>query len=81
MSNELKKYHSAVCAIREIARKEGKTEQEIRDAMQKAINESYCRAGADARKRWEQISSRRGIPTPEEFIIWAGSEAKRRMQS
>ena len=52
-------------SIKEIARKEGIEEKEVRKEMEKAIQAAYLNANPE----WNMVFKENKIPTPEEFII------------
>lgn len=52
-------------SIKEIAKKEGIEEKEVRKEMEKAIQAAYL----NANPKWKMLFKENKIPTPEEFII------------
>lgn len=52
-------------SIKEIARKEGIEEKEVRKEMEEAIQAAYL----NANPKWNMVFKENKIPTPEEFII------------
>ena len=67
---------SARRAIAEVARREGKTIEEVRASMIEAIEEAYKTPDPNAQALWAQIPREGEIPTPEELIIWAGKRLR-----
>ena len=63
---------SAKRAIAEVARREGKTIEEVRASMIEAIEEAYKTPDLSAQALWATIPREGEIPTPEELIIWVG---------
>ena len=63
---------SAKRAIAEVARREGKTIDEVRASMIEAIEEAYKTPDPSAQALWATIPREGEIPTPEELIIWVG---------
>ena len=53
-------------AIREVARREGISEAEVRAELEFSIRESYDLNNP----MWANSPFTDGVPTPEEFIIW-----------
>lgn len=52
--------------IKKIAKKEGKSENEIREEMEQAIMIGFL--NKETRYKWESLFGSRRLPSPEEFI-------------
>lgn len=57
--------------IEEIAKREGISTQEVRSAMQEAIQEGFNDPNPIVHSRWEEISNEGSVPNPETVILWA----------
>ena len=60
------KERAAKDAIKKIAKRERKSESEIRQEMEKAILIGYM--NNETRCRWDSLFGIRRLPSPEEFI-------------
>lgn len=64
-------------AIREVARREGISETEVRAEMAFSIREAY---GLN-NPMWANSPFTDGVPTPEEFIVWTADLVKKQVLS
>jgi len=55
-------------AIAETAKQNGVSVNEIREEIQKAINEGMKSSDPQVKEMWKNIPRKGEIPTPEEFI-------------
>lgn len=62
-------------AIKKIAKREGKSESEIREEMEKAIMIGFL--NKETRTRWDSLFGSGRLPSPEEFIAVLSMEAAR----
>jgi len=62
--------NAAKNAILKVAICEGKTVEEVREAMIEAIEIAIHSPEEEVRARWAQIPCKGTIPTPEEVIVW-----------
>lgn len=53
-------------AIKKIAKREGKSESEIREEMEKAIMIGFL--NKETRHKWDSLFGKGRLPSPEEFI-------------
>lgn len=53
--------------IKKIAQKEGKSESEIREEMEKAIMIGFL--NKETRHKWDSLFGSGRLPSPEEFIV------------
>ena len=53
-------------AIRKLAKREGKSESEIRQEMEKAILSGFL--NKETRHKWDSLFGSGRLPSPEEFI-------------
>ncbi len=65
---------SAQYAIESIAKSEGKTVDEVREEIMKAILYGITNEDPDVQAMWREIPCQGKLPTPEEVIIWIGSK-------
>lgn len=63
---------AAECAIAEIAHKNCTTEKEVRQAISAAIEAAFHKP--NGKELFSKIPREGEIPTPEEFIAWAGAQ-------
>ncbi len=61
--------------IRQIAKREGVSEQAIIDEMQKAIDEGCASADPTVRAYWSSMPFK-GKPTPQELIVYLARNAQ-----
>ena len=61
--------------IKEIAKREGKSESEIREEMEKAILIGFL--NKETRHKWDSLFGSGRLPSPEEFIAVLSMEAAR----
>ena len=54
-------------AIKKIAKREGKSESEIREEMEKAIMIGFL--NKETRHKWDSLFGSGRLPSPEEFIM------------
>lgn len=54
-------------AIKKIAKREGKSESEIREEIEKAIMIGFLNKGT--RDKWDSLFGSGRLPSPEEFIM------------
>lgn len=62
--------------IKKIAQKEGKSESEIREEMEKAIMIGFL--NKETRSRWDSLFGSGRLPSPEEFIAVLSMKAAKR---
>ncbi len=62
--------------IKKIAKREGKSEREIREEMEKAIMIGFLNMGT--RHKWDSLFGSGRLPSPEEFIAVLSMEVVRR---
>lgn len=67
---------SAKDAIKKIAKREGKSESEIREEMEKAIMIGFL--NKETGSRWNSLFRLGRLPSPEEFITVLSMEIARR---
>lgn len=65
-----KKLKIAQNAIREIAMREGVSEEYVRKQMQIAMLSGLCSTDPKVKARWESVPREGDIPTPEELIVF-----------
>ena len=63
-------------AIKKIAKREGKSENEIREEMEKAIRIGFL--NKETRTRWDSLFGSERLPSPEEFITVLALKVARR---
>lgn len=63
-------------AIRKIAKREGKSESEIREEMEKAIMIGFL--NKETSSRWDNLFGPGQLPSPEKFITVLSMEVARR---
>ncbi len=63
-------------AIKKIAKREGKSESEIRQEMEKAIMIGIL--NKETRNKWDNLFGVGKLPSPEEFIAVLSMEVARR---
>lgn len=63
-------------AIRKIAKREGKSESEIREEMEKAIMIGFL--NKEIRHTWDSLFGSGRLPSPEEFIAVLSMEVVKR---
>lgn len=73
-----KEIETAENAIRRIAGREGKTEEEVRKEIRMAMLAGLCSQDPEVQTRWERVPREGGLPTPEEVIAFLAEETKRR---
>lgn len=71
MMTEINKRDMLSSVIEVIAKREGISTQEIRAAMQEAIQEGFNNPNPIVHSRWEEISNEGSVPNPETVILWA----------
>lgn len=71
MLAEMNKNDMLSSVIKVIAKREGISTQEVRAAMQEAIQEGFNNPNPVVHSRWEEISSEGSVPNPEAVILWA----------
>jgi len=64
---------AAQAAIAEVARQNGKTVPEIREAIEHAIAEAISNPDPSIQQQWKQIPCQGPTPSPEELIAWLRS--------
>lgn len=64
----MKKYSSAERAIKMIALREGISENEVREEIEKAIEAAMNNSDPEIKKKWNTLSRDRKNPTAEELI-------------
>lgn len=62
--------------IKKIAKKEGKSENEIREEMEQAIMIGFLNKGT--RHKWDSLFGSGRLPSPEEFITVLSLKVARR---
>ena len=62
--------------IKKIAKREGKSESEIREEMEEAIRIGFL--NKETRDKWGSLFGPERLPSPEEFIAVLSMEAARR---
>ena len=62
--------------IRFIAGREGISEQEVLEEMQKAINAAFKNENPDVRREWENMPFK-DTPAPQEFIKYIAEKLKK----
>lgn len=62
--------------IKKIARRDGKSESEIREEMEEAIMIGFL--NKDTRDKWDSLFGTGRLPSPEEFITILSMEVARR---
>lgn len=65
-------------AVNQIALREGKTVEQVRKEIQKAILIGLCSQDPKIQAYWKRIPSEGDIPTPEEVIAFLAMEARKR---
>ncbi len=63
-------------AIKKIAKREGKSESEIREEMEKAIMIGFL--NEETRDKWDSLFGSGRLPSPEEFITVLSFKVARR---
>lgn len=63
-------------AIKKIAKREGKSENEIREEMEKAIMLGFLHK--ETRSKWDGLFGLGQLPSPEEFISVLSMEVTRK---
>lgn len=63
-------------AIKKIAKREGKSESEIRQEMEKAIMIGFL--NKETRNKWDNLFGVGKLPSPEEFITILSMEVVKR---
>lgn len=63
-------------SIKKIAKREGKSEKEIRGEMEKAIMIGFL--NKETRDKWDSLFGLGRLPSPEEFIAVLSMEVARR---
>lgn len=63
-------------AIKKIAKREGKSESEIRQEMEKAIMIGFL--NKETRHKWDSLFGSGRLPSPEEFITFLSLKVARR---
>lgn len=71
MLMEPNKSEALSVVIEIIAKREGVSAQEVKAAMQEAIQEGFNNLDPAVREQWAQIPIEGDVPTPEEVIFWA----------
>lgn len=61
--------------IREIAKREGISEKEVREEMEKAIKYAYFQRNTN--QNWNVLFETDKLPSPEEFIAAVSQEVKK----
>lgn len=62
-------------AIKKIAKREGKSESEIREEMEEAIMTGFL--NTETRDKWDSLFGSGRLPSPEEFITVLSSKVAR----
>ncbi|MDE5599221.1 MAG: hypothetical protein K2J04_15505 [Lachnospiraceae bacterium] len=62
--------------IKKIAKREGKSESEIREEIEEAIMIGFL--NKDTRSRWDSLFGLERLPSPEEFITILSMKVARR---
>ena len=64
---------------RKVAKKHGVSVNEVKEEMQKALNQAYTNTPNDALTRvyQNQVPSKGEIPTPDEFIPYTANKIKK----
>lgn len=62
--------------IKKIAKREGKSESEIREEMEKAIMIGFL--NKETRHKWDRLFGTGRLPNPDEFIAVLSMEVARR---
>lgn len=70
------KERAAKDAIKKIAKREGKSESEIREEMEKAILVGFL--NKETRYKWDSLFGIGRLPSPEEFIMKMAKTAAKR---
>ncbi len=70
------KERAAKYAIKKIAQREGKSESEIREEMEKAILVGFL--NKETRYKWDSLFGIGRLPSPEEFITVLSMQVARR---
>lgn len=60
--------------IKQVARNNGVSEEEIRAEMKAAMMAGWNNPDPNVREMWSRIPCEGEMPTPEELIIWAAIE-------
>lgn len=82
MTLDKEKLQIAEKAIQKIAIREGKSVDEIKQELQKAMFIGlYCSSDPAVHKHWEQIPHEGDMPTPEETIIFLAEQVKSRQKA
>ncbi|MBD5543054.1 MAG: hypothetical protein HDR01_02090 [Lachnospiraceae bacterium] len=63
-------------AIKKIAKREGKSESEIREEMEEAIMIGFL--NKDTRDKWDSLFGSGQLPSPEKFIAVLSMEVAKR---
>ena len=71
----MKKKINAERAIRELAFREGKTEDYIRQQMKLAMLAGLCSQDPDIQENWKKIPCKGEVPTPEELITYLAAHS------
>lgn len=72
-----KKLLIAESAIKQIAVRKGKTVEEIRKEIQKAMLIGLCSQDPKVQAYWRRIPCKGDIPTPEEVIAFLAKQEKK----
>lgn len=75
-----KEQRQAERAIKKTALKEGITETEFRNELEKAIEIGWNNENIQIKRYWQKVAKGQK-PTPEEFILFVSNEAKKKKGS
>jgi cell division protein YceG involved in septum cleavage len=76
---ERKKLQNAEKALRQISLREGKTVNEVKNEIKKAMLIGLCSQDTKVQEYWRRIPCEGDIPTPEEVIVFLAYEAKKKL--
>lgn len=74
------KLRNAEKALRQISIREGKTVNEIKKEIKKAMLIGLCSQDPKIQAYWRYISFEGDVPTPEELIAFLSNETKRKLK-
>ncbi len=66
-------------AIVETAKQNGVTLKEVREEIQKAINEGMKSSDPQVTEMWNRIPKKGEVPTPEEFIDFISKKVREQL--
>ncbi|MEA5013833.1 MAG: hypothetical protein VB099_04645 [Candidatus Limiplasma sp.] len=73
-----KKLSAAENALKEIAKREGKSVAEIRKEIYHAMLVGLSSQNPEVQAYWKRIPCDSAVPTPEEMVVFLADEARKR---